>query len=89
MVTMLEIDEVVLKACNEYMKSICGNVLEKRRDTNYEVFNLFIQYKYLYRTCHKKEKNKMKGRGNRMLSIISSEVFLNKFYRFRLLLVIV
>ncbi|XP_044743658.1 spermine synthase isoform X1 [Chrysoperla carnea] len=37
MVTMLEIDEVVLKACNEYMKSICGNVLEKRRDTNYEI----------------------------------------------------
>jgi hypothetical protein len=37
-VWMLEIDEDVMVACNKYMKSICGNVLETRKGDNYEVF---------------------------------------------------
>ncbi|XP_041975945.1 spermine synthase isoform X2 [Aricia agestis] len=36
-VWMLEIDEVVMKACNKYMKSICGDVLEQRKGPNYEI----------------------------------------------------
>lgn len=37
MVTMLEIDEVVMNACNIHLRSICGDVLEKRKGDNYEV----------------------------------------------------
>lgn len=36
-VTMLEIDEMVMQACNKYMNSICGDVLEVRKSDNYEV----------------------------------------------------
>uniref|UniRef100_A0A182QE41 PABS domain-containing protein n=1 Tax=Anopheles farauti TaxID=69004 RepID=A0A182QE41_9DIPT len=36
-VVMLEIDEIVMQACNKYMNSICGDVLEKRTDDNYEI----------------------------------------------------
>lgn len=36
-VTMLEIDEMVMQACNKYMNTICGNVLEVRKADNYEV----------------------------------------------------
>lgn len=36
-VTMLEIDEMVLQACNKHMTSVCGNVLEVRKSHNYEV----------------------------------------------------
>uniref|UniRef100_A0A7M4NMF3 Uncharacterized protein n=1 Tax=Anopheles arabiensis TaxID=7173 RepID=A0A7M4NMF3_ANOAR len=37
MVVMLEIDEIVMQACNKYMNIICGDVLEKRTDDNYEI----------------------------------------------------
>ncbi|CAH1644571.1 unnamed protein product [Spodoptera littoralis] len=36
-VWMLEIDEVVMTACNKYLRSICGDVLETRKGPNYEV----------------------------------------------------
>lgn len=36
-VTMLEIDEMVMQACNKYMNTICGDVLEVRKSDNYEV----------------------------------------------------
>jgi spermine synthase len=36
-VIMLEIDEVVMKACAKYMRSICGDVLDKMSGPNYEV----------------------------------------------------
>lgn len=36
-VVMLEIDEIVMQACNKYMNSICGDVLEKRTDDNFEI----------------------------------------------------
>lgn len=36
-VCMLEIDEVVMKSCNEHMKSICGDVLEKQKGDNFDV----------------------------------------------------
>lgn len=36
-VIMLEIDELVMQACNKYMNSICGDVLEKRKGDNYEI----------------------------------------------------
>ena len=36
-VTMVEIDDVVLKCCNQFMKSICGSVLEKDSGDNYKV----------------------------------------------------
>lgn len=39
-VTMLEIDEMVMDACNKYMKSICGDVLEVRKSENFEVIRL-------------------------------------------------
>lgn len=43
-VTMLEIDEMVMEACNKYMKSICGDVLEIRKSDNFEVnfVNIFF-----------------------------------------------
>lgn len=36
-VVMLEIDEMVMQACNEHMRSVCGDVLEKRKGDNYEI----------------------------------------------------
>lgn len=36
-VVMLEIDELVMQACNKYMNSICGDVLEVRKSGNYEI----------------------------------------------------
>lgn len=36
-VVMLEIDDLVMAACNKYMNSICGDVLEKRKSDNYEI----------------------------------------------------
>ncbi|XP_055602869.1 spermine synthase isoform X2 [Uranotaenia lowii] len=36
-VVMLEIDELVMQACNKYMNSICGDVLERRKSDNYEI----------------------------------------------------
>lgn len=36
-VSMLEIDEMVMQACNVHMKSICGDVLEARKGANYDV----------------------------------------------------
>uniref|UniRef100_A0A336MEA3 CSON000359 protein n=1 Tax=Culicoides sonorensis TaxID=179676 RepID=A0A336MEA3_CULSO len=36
-VVMLEIDEMVMQACNKYMNSICGDVLEQRKGDNYEI----------------------------------------------------
>lgn len=34
---MLEIDDIVMKACAKHMRSICGDVLDRRSDKNYEV----------------------------------------------------
>lgn len=34
---MLEIDEIVMKACAKHMRSICGDVLDKRSADNYQV----------------------------------------------------
>ncbi|XP_072940896.1 spermine synthase [Epargyreus clarus] len=50
-VWMLEIDELVMSACNKHLKSICGDVLERRKGPNYEIIvedcmltvNKFIQ----------------------------------------------
>jgi spermine synthase len=36
-VVMLEIDDLVMEACNKYMNSICGDVLEVRKRENYEI----------------------------------------------------
>lgn len=36
-VVMLEIDELVMQACNKYLNSICGDVLEKRKTDQYEI----------------------------------------------------
>uniref|UniRef100_A0A6B2EHZ7 Putative spermidine synthase n=1 Tax=Phlebotomus kandelakii TaxID=1109342 RepID=A0A6B2EHZ7_9DIPT len=36
-VTMLEIDDVVMQACNEHLRSICGDVLERRRGPDFEI----------------------------------------------------
>lgn len=36
-VVMLEIDDLVMVACNKYMNSICGDVLEVRKSDNYEI----------------------------------------------------
>lgn len=36
-VWMLEIDEMVMNACNQHLKSICGDVLERRKGPNYEI----------------------------------------------------
>lgn len=36
-ITVLEIDDIVLQACNEYMRSICGDCLDKRKGENYEI----------------------------------------------------
>lgn len=39
-VSMLEIDEMVMQACNVHMKSICGDVLETRKGVNYDVSSI-------------------------------------------------
>jgi 16S rRNA A1518/A1519 N6-dimethyltransferase RsmA/KsgA/DIM1 with predicted DNA glycosylase/AP lyase activity len=44
-VVMLEIDDIVMDACNKYMNSICGDVLEKRKGDNYEVSLTFLSKK--------------------------------------------
>ncbi|CRL06661.1 CLUMA_CG019578, isoform A [Clunio marinus] len=36
-VVMLEIDDLVMEACNKHMSSICGDVLEVRQRENYEI----------------------------------------------------
>lgn len=36
-VIMLEIDEVVMKACAKHMRSICGDVLDNYSGPNYKV----------------------------------------------------
>lgn len=36
-VVMLEIDEMVMVACNEHMRSVCGDVLERRKAENFEI----------------------------------------------------
>lgn len=36
-VWMLEIDELVMVACNKHLRSICGDVLDTRKGSNYEV----------------------------------------------------
>ncbi|XP_065173052.1 spermine synthase isoform X1 [Atheta coriaria] len=36
-VVMLEIDEVVMKACAKHMRSICGDVLDTYKTENYEI----------------------------------------------------
>lgn len=36
-VVMLEIDEMVMVACNEHMRFVCGDVLEKRKAENFEI----------------------------------------------------
>lgn len=36
-VVMLEIDEMVMQACNKYLRSICGDVLEVRKNEQFEV----------------------------------------------------
>ncbi|CAG4966687.1 unnamed protein product [Parnassius apollo] len=36
-VWMLEIDELVMYACNKHLQSICGDVLERRKGPNYEI----------------------------------------------------
>ncbi|CAH3987739.1 spermine synthase [Pieris brassicae] len=36
-VWMLEIDEMVMRACNKHLNSICGDVLERRKGSNYEI----------------------------------------------------
>ncbi|XP_076246193.1 spermine synthase isoform X2 [Calliopsis andreniformis] len=36
-VTMLEIDDIVMKACSQHMRSICGDCLDKRKGENYEI----------------------------------------------------
>lgn len=36
-VTMLEIDELVMQACDKYMNSICGDVLKRRTGENFEI----------------------------------------------------
>lgn len=36
-VTMLEIDDIVMKACSQHMRSICGDYLDQRKGKNYEI----------------------------------------------------
>lgn len=41
-VIMLEIDEVVMKACSKYMRSICGDVLDQYDGPHYKVIILLL-----------------------------------------------
>lgn len=43
-VTMLEIDEMVMQACNKHLRSICGDVLEVRKANNYEVIDFAFPF---------------------------------------------
>ncbi|CAH2249175.1 spermine synthase isoform X2 [Pararge aegeria] len=36
-VWMLEIDELVMKACNKHLRTICGDVLERKKGPNFEI----------------------------------------------------
>ncbi|XP_014214939.1 spermine synthase isoform X1 [Copidosoma floridanum] len=36
-ITMLEIDIVVMDACSKYMRSVCGDCLDKRKTAKYEI----------------------------------------------------
>ncbi|XP_034949638.1 spermine synthase isoform X1 [Chelonus insularis] len=36
-VIMLEIDDIVIKACSQHMRSICGDCLDKRKGDNYKI----------------------------------------------------
>lgn len=36
-VIMLEIDDVVVKSCSKHMRSICGDVLDKKSGDNYQI----------------------------------------------------
>lgn len=36
---MVEIDETVMSACSKYMRSACGNVLDKLEGPNYKVIS--------------------------------------------------
>ncbi|GLV34397.1 Spermine synthase [Carabus blaptoides fortunei] len=36
-VTMLELDDTVMRACNEHMKSVCGDVLDKKTTLYYQI----------------------------------------------------
>lgn len=38
-VIMVEIDETVMSACSKYMRSACGNVLDKLEGPNYKVIS--------------------------------------------------
>lgn len=40
-VVMLEIDEVVMQACDKHLRSICGDVLEVRKNDQFEVLILY------------------------------------------------
>jgi predicted membrane-bound spermidine synthase len=50
-VVMLEIDDIVMDACNKYMNSICGDVLEKRKGDNYEVRNANVNFQATILQC--------------------------------------
>lgn len=43
-VIMLEIDEVVLKACAKHMRTVCGDVLDSLSGPNYQVYFIFILF---------------------------------------------
>lgn len=45
-VVMLEIDEVVMQACDKHLRSICGDVLEVRKNDQFEVL-IYILYMIL------------------------------------------
>lgn len=45
-VVMLEIDEMVMQACNKYLRSICGDVLEVRKNEQFEVEICFFNETY-------------------------------------------
>lgn len=46
-VTMLEIDDVVMKACSQYMRSVCGDCLDIRKTDKYEV-TMFLKCNVFY-----------------------------------------
>jgi len=37
MITLVEIDEVVLWACQKYLRGCCGSSLDQREGNNYQV----------------------------------------------------
>ncbi|XP_067646938.1 spermine synthase isoform X3 [Eurosta solidaginis] len=54
-VVMLEIDELVMQACNKYLNTICGGVLEKRNGKNYDIIvGDCVQYMKKYISEHRK-----------------------------------